>query len=155
MTIRKVEDLIEGYLERFKPLDQYVVETETKWDLDMAYGVYLDQIASVFPIFRQGADDDTFRRRIKALAVINNCTGTFESVIDSIKFLFNAEQVTLHNHGMGTFTVEISGSNIDEWALDYVDEIPAAGIRISEFYITNPNSFRHDIGPGLDVGQMP
>ena len=155
MTERYVEDLIEGLLERFNPLEISIIETLNKWDLTNATGLEVDHIASVFGLKRFGASDEVLKRRIRAIVAINNCSGSISGIIQSLKVMFNAQRVVLHNHGMGCFTIELEGTDIDIPMIEFVNQVPAAGTKITEIYFVTAATFRHDDPErGLDIGEL-
>jgi hypothetical protein len=69
--------------------------------------------------------------------------------------MFNAQRVVLHNHGLGCFTIELEGNDIDEPMIEFVGQVPAAGTKITEIYFVTASTFRHDDPErGLDIGEL-
>lgn len=101
-----------------------------KYWLDTAEGTQLDVLGKYVFVERLDKTDDLYRRAISAQIGINVSTGTREAIINAIKALYNASQVTLTYIYPAKIGISENGDNI-AFTQDFkntIEQIAPAGV---------------------------
>jgi len=150
-----VSDFITPFLNAFNSAEITAAEMLTRFDYDAASGKALDDIAGLINVQRLVADDDTVRRRIRARVALNNCDGTLEGLKQALKLLLNADIVRIVSLGDGLSQLEITGADIDDWGVDYINSVPMAGTGFDGIIIYDDEDFTFDDETrGFDAGEL-
>ena len=150
-----VSDFITPFLTAFNSTEASSVEMLLRWDYELATDSALDDIAAIVGVLRLGADDTTVRRRIRAKVALNNCDGTLEGIKQALKLLFNADIVRIVSLGDGLSQLEITGSDVDDWGVDYIKSVKISYNGFDGVIIYNTDTFTFDdTYLGLDSGEL-
>lgn len=145
--------MITAILKIFDGLATDIEITSIKWYIESSSGKALDHIASIFRLTRLGQDDTTLRRRIKSIIAVNYCTGSINSIITALKILFESPYVRIINLGNGLMRAEVQTT--DDWAVSFLNDVPAAGCKFTGVILWDENTFTFDDDNlGFDMGEL-
>jgi len=130
--------------------------------VDTAIGEQLDIIGKIVGQPRNGQDDDTYRRFIRAEIRANRSDGVFEDLIAVAELVVGdaATTIVTRNEGTATARVLVDGGSITPTVaaalVAFMVRAKAAGVRIvTEWMESAPSGiFQFDDGPGWDVGHL-
>lgn len=130
--------------------------------IDDATGDALTVIGRVVGEFRFTADDELYRRAVRARVATNRSSGTIEDMIKVVTLLLNDAgfALTVRNDGNATMVVQIDGlpmpsSSVFDLLMRFVHDVQAGGVRtIVEAPLSPPSTcFKWDTpGRGWDSG---
>lgn len=129
--------------------------------VDNAIGQQLDDIGKLVGQERDGLDDDTFRRRVRARISVHRSKGTFEDVIRVTSLIIFDDNATIRVEQQSYATIVVHVENVsvsatiaDSTLFGFLQAVVGAGMRVLlHSGTTSPSTwFRLDTGPGLDSG---
>lgn len=137
-------------------------QLQTQRTLDTAIAAQLDGLGSIEDFARQGLDDDTYRRYLRAKVAADKSDGTVEALIGvAVAALSDLSSLVIVTpQPNAEVLVRIADIVLADavGAIVYALEAVAAkgGVRIIVQWTTYPlaNTFRLDVGPGLDSGHL-
>ena len=138
------------------------LQIEQQLDLENAIGINLDLKGALVDEPRQGLDDDTYRRRIRARIAVHRSTSTVEDLLriaDLIIFEDDAEYF-IQTQGGGTVYFRVDGvavaTELATVAHQFLQQAAGVAVRVIFQYNTAPPSgrFRFDVGPGFGIGRL-
>lgn len=156
-----VSKLITALLEESQNIENALQQLFTQRGIDAAFGDQLDALGRIAGQPRNGLDDDTYRRYVRARIMVHRSTGTINDVINVANLILydNAAFYLLERLGTASYVLRISSTSItDDLAvilLAFVQKATSAGVRVQIEYSTlNPSAwFQWDVeGKGWDQG---
>jgi hypothetical protein len=154
--------LLKGLLSPVQPLEEVLQHLKSERFIDTAIGTQLDIIGKLVGQLRNGMDDDTYRRHIRARIATHNSDGTVEDLLtiaDLIVYDGDAHYV-LKQEGTATARLRVDNIAIDATLggilFDFIFDAKSGGVRVVVQWSEYPASqtFTLDTGPGLDVGHL-
>lgn len=130
-------------------------------NVDNATGFLLDLVGKWVGRARNGvADDEIYRRYIRAQIVVNRSDGVINDILAVARLVVDDPDVglILRNDGIAAYVLQVSSVALDPDVVDVlvrlVVKATSAGVRpIIEYAISAPDDvFQFDDGPGFDVG---
>lgn len=138
-----VSNVIFVISEELNELYQSIIDTEKIEDIDFLFGKSLDLYGEDYFEYRNGAEDDDYKRRIKAIKITYGSLGDEDAIIESLASYFNINNNDIEIHKIGTRKIEIR--HPDEFDKNNVypiaRKVKAAGIR----FILEKNLFWEDM----------
>jgi len=104
--------------------------------LDLSHtGKKLDRIGKLIGCQRFGLSDSLYLRKIKAFALLQNSSGKYHEIVQLIKYVTDATDVTIEY--LGNATIKISANIVwTTWAVDnlrtFVESALAAGVCLTD-----------------------
>lgn len=134
-------------------------------DLDNAVGVHLDVRGKIVDELRNGLDDDTYRRRIRARIAVHRSKGTIEDIIRVTRLVVFADSARIRvlPQRNTSVVVRVEDAVVSEAVADavlfgFLTKTVAAGVRIvlESSTVLSAESFSFDdaAGLGLDGGSF-
>lgn len=156
----KLELLLTTFIEPFQEIEDALWQLLTERTLDVAIGQQLDDIGTIVQFFRDGANDDTYRRRLRARVKVIRSRGSGDELLQITRLIIDdaLATVTLVPGYPAALVIRIDArpvaQEIAEMAIDFLRKAVAGGVRIILEYTTLDTSglFRWDTGPGWDSG---
>ncbi len=103
------------------------------FNLDGHSDYQLDRIGSLIGCKRLGLSDSYYRKKIRAFAIQQNSFGNHNSVVQIVKLVTNATNVTLENMGNASIQITID-TGWTTWAVEnirmFVESALAAGVQL-------------------------
>jgi hypothetical protein len=157
VTIEKIEDHVDRGLDRlpsqfkdkpklaayltvlmtpFQPLEDALWQLLTERNIDNAVGVQLDQIGTIVGLGRISADDEVYRRHLRAQILTNKSDATVNDLIRIVRLLLDDDDATVKVAGQNNasvivrvFGVSIS-EDLEDIILDFLQRARAGGVRL-------------------------
>lgn len=162
MTQSNTQRLVAALVVPIVSLESVLQELLLNRSISTATGVTLDQLGVIVGQPRNGLDDDTYRRYIRARVAAHRSDGTFEALIKVASLVVFDADATYVTSNEGTATVRIF---IDDLAVSddlativfsFLQTAKVGGVRVLLEWGRSPTAglFRYDSGPGYDVGKL-
>jgi hypothetical protein len=74
-------------------IDRQIQKLKDIWDIDNLQGLQLDRVGKLLGVTRAGNTDEYYRINLKLRVLLNSSTGTVNSIIKVIKFIYSSEIV--------------------------------------------------------------
>lgn len=160
--MNNIEKLVASCIMPAQDLENALQQLKRCRFIDTAEGAQLDTLGRLVGQARDGLDDATYRRYVRARIVANFSKGRIEDLIKVVDLVVydEAAYIKLTQEGTATERLqvhEIAVSNdLAEVVFEFINDSKSAGVRIvlhwSE-YLPN-QTFTLDTGPGLDVSYL-
>lgn len=134
----------------------------TQRSIALAVGSQLDVIGSIVVQPRAGASDADYRRYLSARIATNRSSGAFEDFIRIMVLVINNTAATydVENNGTATVVAWIRAIAVTDALANilfsFLSHANSGGVRIVEKWsnVVETATFKFDIGPGWDVGNL-
>lgn len=156
-----ISKLLAALIGPYQDLENSGQQLRTQCSISSAIGVQLDVLGRLVDQKRNGDDDETYRRRIRARIAVHRSNGLTEDLIKVADLVVYADgaQYQVDTQGVATVVVRVLGVAISEdladIAVDFLLDAKAGGVRLileSSAHDLPAEWFRFDVGPGYDVG---
>ena len=155
-----IEKLLTASCASIQDLETVCQQVLTQRSIDTAVGAQLDVIGVIVYQDRNGLDDETYRRYLRATIATHRSNGTVENLIRVADLvIFDDDALyTVEPQNYGTVRMRIENLAIDvglaATVFTFLARTASTGVRvILEFGSGAPAGwFRYDVGPGYDVG---
>ena len=156
----KLELLLTTFIEPFQEIEDVFWQLLVERTLDVAIGKQLDDIGAIVQFFRDGANDDTYRRLLRARIKVLRSRGTGDELLQITRLIINdaTATVTLVPEYPAALVIRIDAQplaqEIAEMAIGFLRKAASGGVRIILEFTTLATAglFRWDTGPGWDSG---
>lgn len=112
----KIEALLSALVAPCQDLEDALYALLTERDVETAVGQQLDDLGLIVGELRQGRDDDTYRRFVRARISVNKSKGTALDVLSVaslvLDFTFDEAGFELEQHGIAAFVLTLTGQSI-------------------------------------------
>jgi hypothetical protein len=130
----------------------------TGWNVDLVSGDALDVFGTIVGEQRQGLDDATYRRFIRARVKANVSEGTRDELIEIWQLIMAADVVRYFDALPAGFSLyALRTTFLDDTtrgrAKAFMQDVKPAGVAMELIEGLSTNAFTYDDGPGYDVGQ--
>jgi hypothetical protein len=155
------EKLLIATAGEFQAFEKAYQQVKTQRTIDNAIGQQLDDLGALVGEPRNGLDDDTYRRRVRARITVHRSKGTLEDVVTVTKLIVSdgAAAIRVEPQRFATVVVHVenvavSNTIADTALFSFLQRTVAACMRIILHSGTTAPAtwFRLDSGPGLDAG---
>jgi hypothetical protein len=119
-------------------IDIQIQKLKDIWDIDNLQGFQLDRVGKLLGVMRAGSSDENYRINLKLRILLNSSTGTVNSIIKAIKFIYSSEIVHIVSDYPAGLIVEHDGEGTPGLNFNkLLAEIIPAGVSFStkEIYI--------------------
>ncbi len=143
-----IEKLLETYVAEVQEFETAAFEVLTQRWLDTAVGVQLDGLGKIVGKEREGADDDTYRRLLRAQILINLSGASVQEIVSILELVIAGAVIELKQEFPAGFTVVVDQAPIPTstaiTAAEVINQARAGGVRgLLQYYVTDP-VFRFD-----------
>lgn len=154
---RSIKSLLTVLLERQQRMEIVWNDLfQMLWDVDRAYGVYLDRLGAIVGQPREGRQDPAYRLWIKARRMVNQSNGSLDDLEKVVKQLDGSVSVTFREdpHCITMVLTGLTVSHLDLYKILRIAK--AAGVTFDVLYSTVPmtETFRFGVGPGFGSGHL-
>lgn len=128
-------DLLTAWLAGAQSLEAAFQQLLTQRNIETAVGAQLDVIGKLVGQPRDGLDDDTYRRYIRARITTNRSSGTVGDALKIARLLLGepVPQLILNNWGTAAYELVVEGASIPtalaQVIIDFLVDGTAAGVR--------------------------
>lgn len=157
--------LLSSYTEQTQEIENTLFDLLNGFWIDTAAGAQLDGLGEIVGAVRNGADDATYRLRIRVRIILNKTSGTTNQIIQIMKFIIagvafsSAITFSFTPQYPAAFLMEFSSTldNITEALATEIGlamiEATPAGVRSSLIYSTSPDdaSFTFAVGSSSEA----
>lgn len=162
ITGNKIEKLVATLATPFQSLENALQQLLSERSVDTAVGAQLDVIGNLVGQPRNGLDDATYRRYVRARISTNKSTGIVEDLLTVADLIVYDDVATLEIQQEGTATIrlDIQGiaitTDLAEVVFEFMGDAVSAGVRIVVQWGVSPPAelFQFDLGPGYDQGKL-
>jgi hypothetical protein len=111
----QMREMIRTWVEQVQELEAVAFEAIRQKAIDDAEGVQLDGIGQIIGQPRNGADDPTYRLRLKARILLNKSSGTLPQILDMFRLLVpEATGFDLAQLFPKSFRLEVEGAILSD-----------------------------------------
>jgi hypothetical protein len=129
MSIDDTKKLVSFGDKNLEDVNQQVLGLKDEWDLPTARGWFLDRIGKLMNEKRSGNTDEYYRNILKLRTMLNTNDGTVNSIIKTIKFLYQSEVVHIVPNYPAGLIIEHDGEGTPDLNFNkLLTEIIAAGV---------------------------
>jgi hypothetical protein len=156
------EKLLLAIAEQIQSLETACQQVLTQRTIDRGIGVQLDDIGKLVGEPRNGLDQETYRRRVRARISVHRSKGTIEDVIrvTTLVVFDDAATILVQPLPIAGVVVHVDGAVVSEAVADtvlfeFLQATVAAGVRVILESGTTPPATRFAFdgtGPGYDAG---
>jgi Protein of unknown function (DUF2612) len=161
MTGNNTEKLVATLATPFQSLENALRQLLLERSIDTAVGAQLDVIGKIVGQYRNGLNDDDYRRYCRARITVNKATGVIEELITVTDLIVYDDDATYEiiNNSVATVVIKINDIVVTEALADivisFLRDTVSAGVRVILEYNNVPigTGFKWDTpGRGWDSG---
>jgi hypothetical protein len=160
--MNRIETLIANLVSPFQDFQNARQQVLTMRGIATGQGFILDYIGKIVGWPRAGASDTVYRQYLFAKILVNKSTGKREDLIKIARAILgvSAGNVWIRTRRNASFIMEIQNVPVSDVTASVLQRMLVAavgiGVRIVIVfsYVPLASTFRLDVGPGLDNGQL-
>lgn len=158
--LNSVGRLVTALCRPIQDLENTMQQVLLQRGLNNAVGAQIDAIGKLVAQPRNGADDDTYRKRCRATIAAHRSAGTTEDLIQIASLVVDDPGATfaITTQQVATVVAQVLGVGITDQvaslAAQLLRKATAAGVRMVLQYGNVYPVFQLDSGPGLDSGHL-
>lgn len=135
IDVSKINDILIVISDELNELYQAIIDVEKTENIDFMFGKSIDYYGENFDEYRDGANDEDYKRRIRAMKLAIASIGDEDTIISRLAsyFGYTNESIHVYKGGIRQIEIEYPEELDEEKVIEIVKEIKAAGIR---FFVT-------------------
>ncbi len=161
-TETNIKKFLTALLVPAQDLENALQQLFTERGIDVAVGTQLDIIGKLVGQSRNGLDDDTYRRYVRARISTHRSAGTMSDVLKVSDLVIYDDDASylIRAVSNASFIIEVRGVVVDATLADVLFQMlrntVSAGVRFELVTSASPldETFRFDTGPGWNIGHL-
>lgn len=125
-------NLIASQAAAYQELEDNIFDVYRKRHIDVAEGVQLDRVGESLGAYRNGLDDEAYRRSIYTQIQINVSGGTAENILNALRYITNATKTGYQNSFPAGVELYVESVETVGNLYDRMEKVVAAGVKVRQ-----------------------